>query len=546
MRATVVNEDEILVGSVVAQRYHVHEVIGQGLGGTVVAVEHVHTGRGLAMKIVRPRYASLEGIQHVFHTDARAAWTIRHPCAAEIVDAATLPDGALFLVTELLDGETLAARSGRERLSLASAVDVMMQLLSLLETVHARGILVRDLRPTNLFLVSRRGCRPLLKALDLGLAGLLPLDRIRDEVEAERLVGRSPASPAALLPHYLSPERARGEPFCEVASDLFVAAAIFYEILAGERPFKGDSWDAVVASVSHGHPLPLADLRPDLPEPLSALVSYALAADPRARPASAREMQDELRAIFESSRRGSSAPRMSSPSSHPQSRPDSGAPPSPSAYPPRTPHPRAFPSLAPANLAPYAPDGHRKQHRIERAEASASASFASLPTSRPPSGSYERQAHRAERVSDGAFADQTENNRNFAELEAAVFAATVRSDRTTDRPRTQRLPNTPNRADALDPTDENSADDAQRTVRPPRGESIDVDVDVADVEEPTTHGLDIDDALRAILASRGEDDETERRHLTPELIARLEAMARAPLPVPPSATPLQPPPRRRR
>ncbi|WP_410963568.1 protein kinase domain-containing protein, partial [Salmonella sp. SAL4455] len=82
------------------------------------------------------------------------------------------PDGAPFFVMERLEGETLARRIARERLSLPAAVDVMMQLLSVIGAVHARKILANDLRPQNIYLAQRRGCRPLLKILDLGLGRL--------------------------------------------------------------------------------------------------------------------------------------------------------------------------------------------------------------------------------------------------------------------------------------------------------------------------------------------------------------------------------------
>ncbi|MBX3216714.1 MAG: serine/threonine protein kinase [Labilithrix sp.] len=306
-RPTVVGEDEALVGNIVADRYQIGDVLGVGSTGTVFAAEHLTFARPAAMKVLRPRFADADLVSRVFHGEARAAWSVSHACLCEVFDIGTLPDGAPFFVMERLEGETLATRIARERLSLASAVDVMMQLLSAVAAVHARDLLLRDLRPQNLFLVHRRGCRPLLKVLDFGLARLTPLDRIQDEWDALRAVGGpSDGVGSTSIPYYLSPERTRGEHGIEPASDLFVAAVIFYEALTGERPFVSSSFNGVLVQVAQGRPPPLHEHRPDLPAELSAFVARALSANPRLRPASAKDMQDELRGIFEGARRGGS------------------------------------------------------------------------------------------------------------------------------------------------------------------------------------------------------------------------------------------------
>lgn len=297
-------DDEALVGNVVAERYHVDDVLGQGTTGTVFAVKHLNFGRPAAMKVLRPRYVDENLIPRVFDGDARAAWGLTHPGLCEVFDVGTLPDGAPFFVMERLHGETLATRITRDRLSLGSAVDVIMQVLSAMTAIHARDLLIRDLRPQNVFLAHRRGCRPLLKILDFGLARLNSLERIQAHWHEPH--GPSPAARA--VPYYLSPERTRGEHGVEPASDLFVAAVIFYEALAGEPPFSGSSFERVLLQIGQAKPVPLHERRADVSPDLSAFVSRALSASPRARPASAKEMQDELRSIFECGRNKGSAP----------------------------------------------------------------------------------------------------------------------------------------------------------------------------------------------------------------------------------------------
>ena len=123
---TVINEDEVLVGSVVGERYHVGSVLGQGCTGTVFAVENVHLRRPAAMKVLRPRYVPLDHVLRVWSGEARAAWSVVHPCLCEVFDAGTMPDGVPYFVMERLEGETLSAKVARDHLSIASAVDVLM------------------------------------------------------------------------------------------------------------------------------------------------------------------------------------------------------------------------------------------------------------------------------------------------------------------------------------------------------------------------------------------------------------------------------------
>jgi serine/threonine-protein kinase len=283
---------------VLVDRYRVGEMLGEGTSGSVFAAEHLAFARPAAVKIVRTRLATPELVKRVFHGDALTAWGLAHPSLAEVFDIGALADGTPYFVMEWLEGETLATRIARERLSLAAGIDMMMQLLSAIVAMHARDLLMRDLRPNNVFLVNRRGCRPLVKVLDVGLGRLVPLELLQDQWQSS---GPQPGA----HPHYLSPERARGEHLVEAASDIFVAAAVFYEALSGERAFGGTSWRSIVEQVTRGEPVPLHDRRPDIPVELSQFVSRSLSPNPRPRPSSAKEMQDELRAIFEDARKAS-------------------------------------------------------------------------------------------------------------------------------------------------------------------------------------------------------------------------------------------------
>ncbi len=295
---TLVNEDEALVGTIIGERYHVGDILGQGATGTVFAATHLSFGRAAAMKVLRPRYTSRDAVQRRFQAETRALLAITHPSLCEVFDIGTLPDGAPFFVMDRLEGETLAARLGRERLSAAAAVDLTMQLLSAMDAVHERQLVLGDVRPQNVFLARRHGCRPVVKLLDVGLARLMPLDAVEREWEVLRAVtSASDVSGLLSVPYYLSPERARGE-HDEPASDLFVAGIILFEALTGQKPFAATSWKGLIKQISRVTPTPLDVLRPDLPEALGDLLLRTLSADLRLRPASARAMQDELRSAF--------------------------------------------------------------------------------------------------------------------------------------------------------------------------------------------------------------------------------------------------------
>lgn len=469
---TVVNEDEVLVGSVVGDRYVLRDLLGQGTTGTVFAAEHAHFGRPAAMKVLRARYSPLEHVQRVFHGEARAAWTVTHPCLCEVFDIGQLPDGAPFFVMERLEGETLAARLGRERMSLAAAVDVLMQLLSAIDAIHARDLLLRDLRPQNVFLVHRLGCRPLVKILDFGLARLIPLEKVQEEWDSLRaVVGASDGAGSLAVPYYLSPERTRGEHGVEPASDLFVAAVIFYEALTGRKPFTSTSFNGLLLHISQASPPPLADLRPDVPPALDDLVTRALAPSPRQRPASARAMQEELRAAFEGNKRPSTPMR-----------------------------------------APLA-----SEITVDRQPRATDPAVFLLPE--------EGELAAAPPEVEDAYDDETRTDRKLVEFEEALASA-----RSSDRTLLRQAP--------AGRFDEASADNPSRTVRPPS--AVEILIDVAEPEDTgtTSRGADLERALlRAQAAApEGEEEETETMELSPEMRARIEAMAGGRVEPPPPAT----------
>jgi serine/threonine protein kinase len=462
---TLVNEDEALVGNIIGERYHLRDILGQGSTGTVFGTVHMHFERGGAMKVLRPRFTARDTVLRAFHDESRLAFSLSHPSLCEVFDIGTLPDGAPFFVMERLEGDTLASRLGRERFSIAAAVDLLMQLLSVMDAVHGRELLFRDLRPQNLFLANRRGCRPVLKVLDFGLSSLIPLEQVQRQWDALRAVASVTDSSGALsIPYYLSPERTRSEHGLEPASDLFVAAVIFYEALTGQKPFSGATWNTLLDQIAQAQTTPLSVLRPEIPEELGSLVMRALSANPRARPPTAREMQDELRAVFEAPKRGSQSMR-----SAPASVPDAA---------PHTPPTAHIPVQRPAA-------GVRAGEML------------------PPSGLMVAQPALAlaPRV-DELYEDETRTDHKHTDVTLAA------------------------RVDAR-VVDEASADHPVLTLRPPVAVDIDVDIDMGQMDPATSRGNSLEAALSLSKRRSDEDDETETMELTPEVRARIEAMTKA-------------------
>lgn len=524
---TVVNEDEVLLGSVVGERYHLRDILGQGSTGTVFGAEHVHFGRGAAMKVLRPRFTGLETVQRVFHGEARAAWTVSHPSLVEVFDIGTLPDGVPFFVMERLYGDPLSARLGRERFSAAAGVDLLMQMLSAIDAVHSRDLLLRDMRPANLFLLNRRGCRPVLKILDFGLARLNPIDRIREQWEALRAISSADGAGAVAIPYYLSPERARdGEHAAMPQSDLFVAAVIFYEMMTAYKPFDAPTYDGLVRQILGGStPSSIRSHRQDIPEEVDALILRTMSPDPRRRPATARDMQDELRSAFDGQRRGSAS--MKAAPVAPAAVPDDSiahGPPTRSVesivHTPIRSHQDSM-TLEPGQRAP-AGDAHPLAMGMRGAPR-----LDAIPQTMPPMSTTKTDPPSG---GDDDFEDETSTDRHHDELVAAA------------------------RAMGIEGIDESSADHPMKTMRPPSAADIDVDVDFdpeRSADPTTSRGIDIAEALARGTKRASEEDETETMQLTPEIRARIEQMTRgasAP-PMPPSSKKerhsSKPPPTRR-
>jgi serine/threonine-protein kinase len=282
--SSIVTDDPI--GLVLDGTYLIKERIGAGGMGVVYRAEHLRLGKPLAVKLLRPEFLfDAENLER-FRREAIAAGRIGSPHIVEVSDLGRAPDGAPFLVMELLEGRSLADLL-RETpvLPVPHIAEIVCQILRGLAAAHERGIVHRDLKPENVYLVRGRDGRPFVKLLDFGVAKILG-DRSMTLTAAGMTVG---------TPRYMSPEQAQGRVDVDGRADVWAAGALLYYGLCGHPPFDGPRAAMVMAAILTTDPSPLANRRPGLDPALEAIVARALTRDREARYPTAAAFEADLR-----------------------------------------------------------------------------------------------------------------------------------------------------------------------------------------------------------------------------------------------------------
>jgi eukaryotic-like serine/threonine-protein kinase len=269
-------------------RYEVLGLIGTGGMGEVYRAYDKQLNREVAIKILPTSY-SLDGERlRRFEQEATAAASLNHPNIVDVHDVGA-NDGAPFLVTELLEGETLRHRLGSGPVSLRKCVDYGVQIARGLAAAHERGIVHRDLKPENIFITADGR----IKILDFGLAKLVPSPELRDG--ATLTVESTPGVVLGTV-GYMSPEQVRGKP-ADHRSDLFSFGAILYEMATGRRAFKGDSAADTMSAILKDDPPELTEIRAQVPPALARIVHHCLEKNPAERFQSARDVAFDLESL---------------------------------------------------------------------------------------------------------------------------------------------------------------------------------------------------------------------------------------------------------
>jgi eukaryotic-like serine/threonine-protein kinase len=338
-------------GDLVADRYRLVELLGEGGMGAVFRAEHIHMRKAVALKVLLPELTTHPEAVARFAREAVAAGNIDHPNVAAATDFGQLPNGSFFLVLELIEGRSLREELASGRLEPARALRIVSGIVAGVEAAHAKGIVHRDLKPENVMLVERGG-EDAVKVLDFGIARMDPAASEAESAEKPKLT-----QVGAIMgtPDYMAPEQALGQPV-DARTDLYSLGVMLYELLAGHCPFQGGA-----VSVMREHVLSEAPPLPDevvarVPAGIPDVIRRLLAKDPSERPATAAE----LRALLDAAVRAPSplAGRAPSPSPSPppsSAAPSSSGPPSPpgtatTRYDEATPSRRGLQALVAAGL----------------------------------------------------------------------------------------------------------------------------------------------------------------------------------------------------
>jgi tRNA A-37 threonylcarbamoyl transferase component Bud32 len=258
-----------LIGQTIDGRYEVRGVEGEGGMGTVYEVRHKTLARSFAMKVLRRDVARDPELATRFVLEARATAAIKHPHIVQITDFGKLDDGTPYFVMELLVGETLSQiikRGGP--LPAARAAKIVLQVAGALGAAHEAGVVHRDMKPENVFLVrpaaGAAGNEDDVRVVDFGTAKVAGAGRL---TKTGIVFG---------TPHYMSPEQASGQPV-DHRADIYALGIIMYEMFTGRVPFEADTYMGVLTQHMFAEPIPPSRLVRDAGE-LGALEDVILRA----------------------------------------------------------------------------------------------------------------------------------------------------------------------------------------------------------------------------------------------------------------------------
>jgi serine/threonine-protein kinase len=276
-----------------AGKYEIVRKVGQGGMGAVYEARHTKIGKRVAIKVLLDKYVQKADVVARLIQEARLASSIGHENIIDITDVGETTDGRTFVVMEFLEGESLHALLVREgSLAPARALPIIRQVASALGAAHGKGVVHRDVKPENVFII-RRADKEFVKVVDFGISKAVKPEHDPDAASSPRLT----ATGMVLgTPLYLSPEQARGEDDLDHRIDVYALGVVLYETLTGEVPFHGANYLAIISQILASDPTPPSAVRTDLPlsPDIDAVVGKAMAKDRAVRYQSMAELDADL------------------------------------------------------------------------------------------------------------------------------------------------------------------------------------------------------------------------------------------------------------
>ncbi len=292
------DDPSTLVGTTLDGQYHVEAMLGKGGMGAVYRARHILLGDRVAIKVLPPQMRNNAEWLRRFRREGQAARRFRHPNAVTVYDLRTTSEGLIYMVMEYVEGHTLDAElKARGRFSPQEALQVLEPVMSVLNAAHAMGVVHRDLKPENIMIgKSAESGETSVKLLDLGIAKMR-------EMAGSDTGGATKLTVAGQIlgtPYYMSPEQ-WGEvprdmnPEIDGRADIYSLGNVFYEIIAGNKPFNANSLAELRKQHISTLPQPLHEVFPEIPEAFSRAIERAMAKDRGDRQSTAGELANELR-----------------------------------------------------------------------------------------------------------------------------------------------------------------------------------------------------------------------------------------------------------
>lgn len=282
-------QDDPLVGKVICERYRVIKKLGEGGMGAVYLAEHVFIEKKVALKVLAPELARKAELTARFLQEAKSASRIGHENVIDISDFGQSPEGFVFFAMEFLQGQDLGQVVRAEgAMTWRRARPIIVQICKALGAAHAKGIIHRDMKPENVFIIDRGGRADFVKLLDFGIA----------KVQTEAGDDGPKLTRTGMIfgtPEYMAPEQAEGK-VCDQRADVYAVGCMIHHLIAGEAPFQAENFVAMLTKHLLETPKPPSLKRPELgiPPELDALVLKALAKQPAER---FQSMADVLAAV---------------------------------------------------------------------------------------------------------------------------------------------------------------------------------------------------------------------------------------------------------